>query len=377
LVAQRGWEVTVLDRRPRLDANGPPIAPYLHPPTLEILDRLGLLPDIEQDAVRVVGATEYAADGTASEWRYTDVADCAFRYGLSVRLDDLSGAILRRIERMPNVRVLTGVEVTGLPEESPGIHGVAVRADGAEYVVSTRLIVASDGKFSAVRTMAGIPAEVFEFDRRILRTVVPRPQGWSDSWLVRRRPPSLLLALPVAGDRLAVLWIPPTEDHDRLRSGEVSQLVEELAAVEPALDAALRDSVRAWSSVHEVVHHIVTPVEWYRDNVVLHGDSAHGVHFYGGQGLNLALQDSLLLSDAVHRSLSSGDMGAVEQYVAQRRPFVERFQNIQKRMPGLTSAVNVVDHDFWGAEVLRTMALGQPGLRPACERAWEAHQRSA
>jgi 2-polyprenyl-6-methoxyphenol hydroxylase-like FAD-dependent oxidoreductase len=95
--------------------------------------------------------------------------------------------------------------------------------------------------------------------------------------------------------------------------------------------------------------------------VVLLGDSAHSVHPYGGQGINLALQDAVLLAEALDRALrkSTDRCSVLDEFESLRRPFVERFQSRQRQLlgPG-TTAETLYLADF------AHLALGQEELRP-------------
>ncbi len=360
LVAKRGHRVTVLDRRPRLDAGGPPVAPYLHPPTLEILQTEGLLDPLLMDVQRVSGAMEYGPQGLVSTWRYADVPGCRFPHALSVPLDRLGRVLLDAVAHLPNCTLLPGTEVVALGPETMSIRG----ADG-EGQIRARVVVASDGKFSKIRALVGIDADVFEFDRRIIQVIADRPADWPDSWIIHRRPPTYLLALPIAGNKLAVLWITDPAEYQALKAHGIEELARRVAAIEPRLAQPVTDAATTWSDADDLVHHVVRPSTWSKGNVVLHGDSAHGMHFYGGQGLNLSLQDSVPLAAAIDEALRTGGMEAIARYEAVRRPFVERFQDIQKSMPELTSTAHeAADRPFWTGELLRTITLGQTDLTP-------------
>jgi anthraniloyl-CoA monooxygenase len=63
---------------------------------------------------------------------------------------------------------------------------------------------------------------------------------------------------------------------------------------------------------------------WRAGNVVLVGDAAHTAHFSIGSGTKLAMEDAIALADALQRTT---DMSrALDEYEAERKPVVERFQ---------------------------------------------------
>lgn len=363
LLARRGRDVTVLDRRPALSAGLPPVAPYLHPPTLAVLDDADLLTALRPTAQPVYGATEYGTAGVLSKWRYADVDGCRYPYALSVRLDHLADALVQAAAGLPRLSLLTGSTVARLSARADGGYDLYATVGGAERHVEAAVIVASDGKFSRLRSMAGIEAEVFTFDRPVFQLVLERPDDWPEELVIHRRPPRYLLTLPIAGGKLAALWIAEPDEHARIQAAGLPALKEAMLAVEPALAGPLQGATD-WQHVDDLVHHVVQPERWVSGNLVLHGDAAHAMHFHGGQGLNFALQDATPLAAAIDETLRAGRLGPLRAYEAYRRPFVERFQNAQKRMPELTSrAADIDDRPFWSEWLVRIMTVGQEPVR--------------
>lgn len=64
---------------------------------------------------------------------------------------------------------------------------------------------------------------------------------------------------------------------------------------------------------------------WRHGNVVLIGDAAHTAHFSIGSGTKLAIEDAILLADAIERHPGQVEK-ALETYEEERRPMVLRIQ---------------------------------------------------
>lgn len=69
----------------------------------------------------------------------------------------------------------------------------------------------------------------------------------------------------------------------------------------------------------------VSNAKWYRDNIVLVGDSAHSTHFSVGSGTRLAIGDSVKLAEKVHEHDTV--TGALAAYDAERRPVIAQVQS--------------------------------------------------
>ncbi len=362
LLARRGRTALVLEKREQL-GGGPPLSPFLQPPTLQILEQVGLLNDLVAEGQKISGMSEHGPDGLTSAWRYGEVPGCAFPYALSVPLAVLSGVLLDAVAEEPRITVRGGVTVIGLTEDGLGGYGIQAK-QGEEFLIRAQYVVASDGKFSSVRRMAGIEADVFEFDRPILQFVAPRPQGWPEEMKVYRQPSAHAWTMPIAGDEQVVLWLATPEDAAEQGVGDVRELANRVATAIPAL-AEVLDRITSWDQVTEIRHHVLQPQIWYRENLVLLGDSAHGMHSLGGQGLNMSLQDAVLLTTVMDQALVAGDRTRIAEYQTVRKPFVERFQQLQMSLPALSSHPRAQRPDqYQTPSLVNIMALGQEELRP-------------
>ncbi|WP_406474620.1 FAD-dependent oxidoreductase [Streptomyces platensis] len=71
--------------------------------------------------------------------------------------------------------------------------------------------------------------------------------------------------------------------------------------------------------------------------MVLLGDAAHGVHSFGGQGLNMGIQDAVALGSLLVESGPAASTAPLVAYERLRRPYVEEFQRYQMSARQLTS----------------------------------------
>jgi len=65
---------------------------------------------------------------------------------------------------------------------------------------------------------------------------------------------------------------------------------------------------------------------WRDGNVILLGDAAHTAHFSIGSGTKLAMEDAILLADAIDRNPAV--IKALDAYESERRPLVARTQRV-------------------------------------------------
>lgn len=357
LLAHAGHAVHVLERQERFGPS--PAGVVLQPGTLQIFDELGLLDGVRARSLQVDGIEEYAPSGLVFCRDYGAIPLVPHAFGLVVPLSALREALLRCVQDQPLIHLHLGAQVRELAERRPGRYAVGVQCAGSWTSFAPAVVVAADGKFSAVRAMAGIDCQVEEFEHRhlVLRTLRPA------SWPARMRAYTggrFVFAVPGRRSLLHLLWLLPVEDIATLQRRGGQEMVARLAALDPSL-AGLRDLAPLEVSA-VVPYHTVRPATWHAGNVVLLGDAAHGVHSFGGQGMNLALQDATLLAEVVDRALSSRDLDALGRFQRMRKQYVEHFQNRQQQ--ALRHNLARGRDDGMYADEWDELALGQPDLRP-------------
>lgn len=357
-LARCGHQVVVLERRETLTPTtfptggpGPGGAPNLQPVTLGLLDAAGVLDQVRPVSARIDGAEIYVDGALVAAREYREVPKAPVPYAMSVPVVALTQALLGQLEREPGVRLHLGTTVRLV--KRPG-GGFTVQASQGErkFVVEPRMVAACDGKHSATRVMAGISSDAFVFESGYVEVPLAMPAEWGTRMRAHISERGYVLATPVAGPELLLVWIAePRAVTETLHRGTA-----ELAAVLAAQVPSLADAVTAAELAPRTVsHQIVRPKRWAQDNLVLVGDSAHGLHAMGGQGLNTSLQDAVCTAVALDKKLRSGDDSALRDFHAVRRPFIEAFQDQQRRRASGQHDLPLLDLD--------TLALGQPELR--------------
>lgn len=333
LLARRGWRVAVVEQG---DIGAPPplnISPFLSPPSLRLFADLGLLPALTRIGQSVRAVVETFVNGDRYVLDYAEQAGPEFGYSLSVPLWRLSGVLLAALTAEEPVTVSPGTSVLAVDDTGESVTLELADAGGTRSLQS-RYVVCADGKFSKVRELAGIDADVVEFDRPLVMVVLPTPDGWPERLALHHMEPDELVAvMPFAGGQTVVQWLGGPDEYARLRAGDVRELLARMAEPLPELAELLAATVTAWDQVLSVRHHVVRPSAWSRGRVGLVGDCAHGVHSLGGQGLNMGIQDSMVLGALL---VDSGQEPFAD-YERIRRPFVEDFQSYQLATPQLTT----------------------------------------
>ncbi|MFE9443020.1 FAD-dependent oxidoreductase [Streptomyces sp. NPDC006602] len=367
-LGRQGWQVTLLERRPEPAPGGPPpgapaVVNIVQPVTLHLLNQLGLLDRLTEGAGIIPGAEIYFGGHLAARYRYDELDGSPVPHALSIRSFDLVRLLLAELAELSNVTVVWEAETQALTRGRDGARStLTVVTPEQRLAVDARFVLAADGRSSTIRELAGIPAEVVPSTGSYLDVVVPSPPGWDGVARAHFGAHGYLLETRRAEEGLVLVWITDSATAAQVTDGPIELLVETLSGVVPRLADWIAEHVKDWDQVRRVQHHFVRTKTWNLDNVVLVGDSAHGMHAFGGQGLNTSLQDAACLTEMVDSALRGDTATGIERYEALRRPFIEAFQSLQVSNTQEPPAGAAAEEER--APEFEVLALGQPAIRP-------------
>lgn len=323
-LAQAGIPVTLLEGLADLPETLR--ASTFHPPSLDMLDELGMAKPLEAqglvcrkyqyrdrrtgeiaefDLGHLAADTRHPYRLQAEQWKYTrlvwnellvrhaDVAACHFEHA-----------------------------VKGVHQTADGVE-VLVWEQGREKTLRGSFLIAADGADSAVRKAVAIEFEGFTWPEKFLVASTPFPLETKferlalvnyisdpDEWLVLLRTPALWRVLIPTDPKVEddALWLSDRWIQERLHH----------MAPHPA----------DYEIVHRTIYRVHQRVAkiWRRGRVLLAGDAAHINNPLGGMGMNGGIHDAWNLADkliAIHGGADAGPL--LDLYDRQRREICVRF----------------------------------------------------
>jgi len=330
-LARNGIASHVLERRPAFSEEGAGI--QIGPNGTRILRRLGVA-DVLQPHVGVPEALSVRDGLTGAELARLPLGRwIAMRHGApywTAHRKDLHNALVQAVRAQPLIALSLGFEASEVAADE---RHVAVWAESGEAWTGKALI-AADGIWSSLRALLVETQKPRFSGKSAARTVVPLNElpvdfqrNETTIWLFRD---AHVVHYPVSGGSELAIVVVLKDQHDSSDWSApvppfwVQQNIPHCAAPLRALILAARTWKR-WA-----LHTLPVPRQWTRGPVALLGDAAHPVLPFLAQGAVMALEDAVVVADALARH-GADVRAALRTYQQRRRPRVARVAAASRR----------------------------------------------
>jgi 3-(3-hydroxy-phenyl)propionate hydroxylase len=326
MLARAGIDVILLEAHPTTPTDLR--ASTLHPPTLEILAKLGITDElIEQGLKAPIYQYRNRATDEILSFDLSELKDMtAFPYRLQCEQFKLARALAKRLDEAEHGEVKFGSRVISFDQDSDGVT-VYVETPFAIETYRTKYLIGCDGANSIVRKWLNVEFDGFTYPEKFLTisTKCPLEDSFRDlayvnyisdpeEWVVLLRVPEMWRVLVPADE---------SESDEYLVSDEKKNLVFQNLI-------GKTDEVKTGHRTIYRVHQRVAK-SYYTGRVVIAGDAAHVNNPLGGLGMNSGIHDVSNLCDKLISILrDSGDHEALlAHYERQRRAVMQSFVQAQ------------------------------------------------
>lgn len=204
------------------------------------------------------------------------------------------------------VDVLCPGRVQGLMS-GPDQICISLKLDGQSHSLNAKLLVGADGGQSTVRKLLAIRQQVVDYHQTALVTTVQTSLPNNNTAYERFTASGPLAMLPVAKDRMAVVWTRSTEAAEQLCNTSETRFISELQDCfgyrlgELSLSAPRR----------AFPLQLIRAEQMYSGRALIVGNAVHQLHPVAGQGFNLGLRDVVQLAEMLlEQQESEADIGA-------------------------------------------------------------------
>lgn len=325
LLAERGIEVIVLEAGQ--DCARDLRASTFHPPTLEMLDTIGIAGDLVAKGLKApVYHWRERQTGAILDFDMAEIADrTSFPFRVQCEQFHLSRALADRLQVHPSADIRFGHRVAYVEQDA---DGVSIAADTPTAIARLRAdyLIGADGASSLVRKWLGIGFEGFTYPEKFLTlsTTFPIETRLPDlayvnyvadpaEWVVLLRVPSVWRVLVPASEEQA--------DAELLSDARKAEIFDRLIG-EPEVATEHRTIYRVHQRVAE---------RFVEGRVFLIGDAAHLNNPLGGFGMNSGIHDAWNLADKIVGAYAGRPDGGFARFDRQRRRITHGFVQAQTK----------------------------------------------
>jgi 2-polyprenyl-6-methoxyphenol hydroxylase-like FAD-dependent oxidoreductase len=294
LLARGGVEVAVLEKHDDFlrDFRGDTV----HPSTLAILHELGLMSRFDSlPQHRVEQLYIQFADARIAFADFRNLP--SFPYLALVPQWDFLELLAEEASKRANFRLLRATEGKALSWSGPRVNGVEAEDRRGPLSVRADLVVAADGRNSALRKAAGLEPRHFGAPMDVLWFRLPRAE--SD--------PDLTYGIAGRGHVVVMLdrdsyWqialVVPKGMGAQLRHSSLPDFRAAVARAAPILADRVGE-LRDWDQLKTLEVRVDRLTHWCRPGLLCIGDAAHAMSPIGGVGINLAIQDAVATANLI------------------------------------------------------------------------------
>ncbi len=301
-LAQAGIDVALLDAR----------NPARTWPADPVDIRVSALTRASQNILRAVGAWDameqrgigpydhmHVWDADSAGVLHFDAADTEFpELGHIVENRVTVASLWDQLDSLPSATILCPATVADLQINNDNAH--IVLSDGT--ILAADLVIAADGRDSALRQMAGIQTTGWEYKQDGLVATISSENSHQFTAWQRFLPEGPLALLPLKNGQCSIVWTlshDTAQDYLKLSDADFLQTLEHASG--GILGKMLTVGPRGAFPLR-----FQYAQQYSADHFVLIGDAAHAMHPLAGQGANAGLLDAAAIAELIIKADQAG-----------------------------------------------------------------------
>lgn len=321
--------------------------------------------DLPAERLCPIGKMDVRGDRDNTGLTFDALAAGRAELGWILESRQLQYALWQHISRQANLALITGQRGQTLQFSA---DQASLTLDNGDSL-SARLIIGADGAQSWVRQQAGIGINARPYQQKgvVANFNCAKPHGnIARQWF---RQDGILAWLPLAGQRISIVWSCFDEQADTL-------LAMDHAAFTEAVATAGQHSLGQLQLITPPAGfplRLMRADSWVAPRLALIGDAAHNVHPLAGQGVNLGFQDAAVLAAVLKQRESGrdcGELGLLRRYERARQEDTLAMQTVTDNLQKLfnnssrllgelrNNGLQLVEQQNWLKRTLMRHAFG-------------------
>jgi len=332
LLVTNGISVRVLERHAdfKREFRGEGIQPSV----MRALDELGFLPELLSMGIATPAHEAVILMDDRPVVTLGGLDGLTDDFGLILFQEGFLDFLHQQCSAYPHYRLDMGFNVTDVVMERGAVVGVHGRHDGQDTLIRGSFFVTTTGRNSALRKRVGLETHTLEtaFNIYWLRFDAPEdPALMPNGFRAYLGEDSVFIMYRTYDHRIQVAWGKRWGDSGAFRDIETlrDHLIREIPTdYRPMIVAQFSEDTE-----RQLLKVACDRLErWYVPGMLFLGDAAHTMSPVAGQGINLAMRDSIVAANhliAAHLHNQPFDVALSERIEQERRPEVEAMQSFQ------------------------------------------------
>ena len=270
-----------------------------------------------------------------------------------------------KLEGQTNLDCFMPATVISMAADDSGVNLGLEQHDGNPVTLRSRLVVAVDGARSVTRTLAGIEAEILDYEQTAIICNVTPEEAHLGRAFERFTVNGPLAMLPLGENRCSVVWTVRRELASSILALDAPLF---LTRLQEQFGYRLGRLLQTGERTSYPLYRVTAREQTGRRLLVL-GNAAHSLHPVAGQGFNLSLRDVAALAEvmATLDGADPGDPAVLARYLEWR-------QVDQDKVLGFTDGlVRLFSNPFAPLRLARSAALLSFDLAPGVKRLFARH----
>jgi 2-polyprenyl-6-methoxyphenol hydroxylase-like FAD-dependent oxidoreductase/ferredoxin-NADP reductase len=330
LLSKSGVKVTLIESEKKLDRDFR--GPAYQPACIRMWDEMDVLPHIERLSHNKISDFSLFKEGKRKMRINIGKLPAPYNKVYLMQQGPLLRLMIKLASQYENFNYIGNASVFELYNKG----GVKFSLGGQEHFITGRLIVAADGRFSKLRSLASIALEdekqkidivwfdLPNIDQKILDAGMHMVEG------------GVIIMLPKEDNQIQVGWIIPKGSFDSLKARGIAHIRNQTILAEPRLKEVVESHLTGFDQCHLLDIKIAKASKWTQDGLLLIGDAAHIASPVGAQGNKLAIEDACVAQAVILKALAKEPGLILEKEVKpfynQRIKSVKTTLKMQKRM---------------------------------------------
>jgi 3-(3-hydroxy-phenyl)propionate hydroxylase len=320
---QAGVPVVLIDQlaAPERDCR----AASCHPPTIAILERLGLLAaGLDQGLVSpVFHYLDRVTGKLVGRFALPEMqAPPEHAYVLQWEQYKIADTIAERLAGDDGAEIRRSTTLTGIEQTADGVIATVRTGDGSEAKIEAAYLVGCDGGRSTVRKLSGIDFDGFTWPERFLKIDTRHDFTTLGAQISNRNyfsdPDQWMNLFQARGEDGSGMWrsvsptLPEQSEDELLAPAAIEARLQKFCPKPGAYEIV----TVALYNVHQRI-----AATFNQGRVLLAGDAAHVNNPVGGMGMNGGIHDAVNLADKLRDILHGGAdaQPLLDRYTRQRR----------------------------------------------------------